>query len=185
MDPLSSTPAMVSVLTNQFVTGATGIEVDTITISLYDSTTATLIESKQAILSISGTASATFTLATSGTSYWIGITHRNSLETWSAAPIACTATTSYSFTSSLLQAYSIGLDPMVEVAPGTYALWTGDLNQDDFIDATDFTLFDLDNAGGLLFDYYATDMNGDGFVDASDYIIFDASSTTAPFFFQP
>ena len=107
------------------------------------------------------------------------------METWSAAPVLCSATTNYNFTTGLSQAWSIGLDPMVEVATGTYAMWTGDLNQDDFIDATDFTLFDLDNAAGLLFDYYATDMNGDGFVDASDYITYDASSLVAPFFFQP
>ncbi|MEY4595220.1 MAG: hypothetical protein RIQ47_1630, partial [Bacteroidota bacterium] len=185
MDLFSLTPAMVPVLNNQFVSGAIGTEVDTVTITLYDSVSATAVESKQAILSVTGNATATFTQVTAGTSYWIGITHRNALETWSAAPVLCTATTSYSFASSLAQAYSIGLDPMIEVVPGTFALWTGDLNQDDFIDATDFTLFDLDNAAGLLFDYYATDMNGDGFVDASDYIIYDANGATAPFFFQP
>ena len=186
MDLFAATPAMVPVLSNQFVIGATGTEVDTITVTLYDSaSTATIIESQKAVLSTSGIATATFTAALPGTSYWIGITHRNALETWSAAPVLCSATTNYNFTTGLSQAWSIGLDPMVEVATGTYAMWTGDLNQDDFIDATDFTIFDLDNAAGLLFDYYSTDMNGDGFVDASDYITYDASSLVAPFFFQP
>jgi hypothetical protein len=59
------------------------------------------------------------------------------------------------------------------------------LNQDDFIDATDFTIYDADNSAGLLFDYFATDMNGDGFVDATDFTIYDASNAVGPFFIQP
>jgi len=74
---------------------------------------------------------------------------------------------------------------MVEVSTGVFALWTGDLNQDDFIDASDFIIYDTDNAAGLLLDYYATDMNGDGFVDASDFTIYDYSNSVGPFFIQP
>jgi len=186
MDLFATSPAMVPVLANQLVVGAVGTETDTVTVTLYDAiSTSTVIESVQGILMTDGTLSATFANASAGSDYYIGVTHRNSLEVWSAAPVTFTAVTSYNFTTSLAQAWSIGLDPMVEVSTGVFALWTGDLNQDDFIDASDFIIYDTDNAAGLLLDYYATDMNGDGFVDASDFTIYDYSNSVGPFFIQP
>jgi len=187
IDLFATSPAMVPVLSNQFVTGALGTETDTVTVTLYDSaSTSTVVDVAQGILMTDGTMSVTFANAVPGTSYWIGITHRNSLETWSAAPVTFSAVTNYDFTSGLSQAYSIGLDALVQIGTsGVYAIWTGDLNQDDFIDATDFTIYDADNAAGLLFDYFATDMNGDGFVDATDFTIYDASNAVGPFFIQP
>jgi len=187
VDLFATSPAMVPVLANQFVSGAAGTETDTVTVTLYDAlSTSTIVDVAQGVLMTDGTMSVTFANASSGVDYWIGVTHRNSLETWSAAPVTFSSTTSYDFTSGLAQAYSIGLDAMVEIGTsGVYALWTGDLNQDDFIDATDFTIYDADNAAGLLFDYYATDMNGDGFVDATDFTIYDASNAVGPFFIQP
>ena len=65
---------------------------------------------------------------------------------------------------------------MVEVEPGVWAIYTGDLNQDDFIDSFDFPIFDLDASNGVAGVYVATDMNGDGFVDPFDFPVFDVNS---------
>ena len=69
-------------------------------------------------------------------------------------------------------------DNQAEVEPGVWAIYAGDLNHDDFIDGSDFPLYDAESASGGLFDgtYTATDMNGDGFVDGSDFPVFDGNS---------
>lgn len=83
------------------------------------------------------------------------------------------ATTSYDFTTASTQAYA---DNMIEVETGIWAIYTGDLNQDDFIDSFDFPIFDLDAYNGVAGVYVATDLNGDGFVDSFDYPVFDANA---------
>lgn len=60
----------------------------------------------------------------------------------------------------------------IEVETGVYAIYSGDMNQDGFIDI--FDQIQLDNN---LFDgisgYYPSDLNGDGFIDIFDQIILD------------
>jgi hypothetical protein len=65
---------------------------------------------------------------------------------------------------------------MVQVEPGVWAFFTGDLNQDDFIDGNDFVAYDGDSFLGVNSVYVATDMNGDGFVDGNDFPVYDANS---------
>jgi hypothetical protein len=63
-------------------------------------------------------------------------------------------------------------------------MYTGDINQDEFIDPFDYPSFELDNvtfAGG----YLATDLNGDGLVDLSDYSIWETNSNAFIFSFYP
>ena len=67
-------------------------------------------------------------------------------------------------------------DNQVEVQTGKWAFYTGDLNQDDFIDGNDFPPFDTDSFNGVNSEYVATDMNGDGFVDVNDFPVFDNNS---------
>ena len=67
-------------------------------------------------------------------------------------------------------------DVQVEVQTGKWAMYTGDLNQDDFIDGNDFPAFDTDSFNGVNTVYVATDMNGDGFVDGNDFPVFDVNS---------
>jgi hypothetical protein len=53
-----------------------------------------------------------------------------------------------------------------------YAIYTGDINQDGFIDVFDFPEYDNDNLN-LVEGYAVTDLNGDGFVDVFDFPVFD------------
>ena len=80
--------------------------------------------------------------------------------------------TSYDFTTAASKAAG---DNMKNLGDGKWACFTGDLNQDDFIDANDFPLFDADN-GNVAGEYVATDMNGDGFVDANDFPVYDGNN---------
>ena len=97
------------------------------------------------------------------------------IEVWSAAPIYLSATqTNYFFYTQASNAYGSN---QVEVAPGKWALYSGDLNQDGFIDSFDYPTLDADIYNGISAAYVATDLNGDGFVDSFDYPIFDANSS--------
>lgn len=53
-----------------------------------------------------------------------------------------------------------------------FAIYSGDINQDGFIDVFDFLDLDPDIQSGN-FGYIPTDLNGDGFVDAFDFIVLD------------
>lgn len=65
-------------------------------------------------------------------------------------------------------------DNQVQVEPGIFAIYSGDVNQDGTIDGTDYLMIDADiqNFGA---GYIVTDLNGDGSVDGTDYLIVDAN----------
>jgi hypothetical protein len=66
-------------------------------------------------------------------------------------------------------------DNQAQVEPGVFAIYSGDLNQDGFIDVFDFPIFDADNAA-FASGYVVSDLNGDGFVDVFDYPVYDANN---------
>ena len=57
-----------------------------------------------------------------------------------------------------------------------WAVYTGDLNQDGFVDPFDYPAYDSNNQNGVSVVYINTDMNGDGFVDPFDYPVFDSNN---------
>jgi hypothetical protein len=63
-------------------------------------------------------------------------------------------------------------DNQVEVESGIFAIYSGDLNQDGFIDLLDQIQEDNDLFDGIS-GYHVTDLNGDGFIDLLDQIILD------------
>ena len=172
--PTSNTGSMQPVLNNQSVLNSLATETDSVTVELHDVTTA-FVDSKVAVVHTDGSLSVT--LPQPEGNYFIVLKHRNSFQTWSLNTIACTVNTPlYNFTTAASQALN---DQQVEVETGVWAIYTGDLNHDDFIDGSDFPLYDAESASGGLFDgtYTATDMNGDGFVDGSDFPVFDLNSS--------
>lgn len=74
--------------------------------------------------------------------------------------------------SSTNNAYA---DNQVEVEPGVFAMFSGDLNQDGYIDPFDYTILDSDNLA-FAYGYVVSDLNGDGFVDPYDYVIFEKNN---------
>jgi len=174
---------MQSVLMNQGVAAATGTETDTITIELRNTLDPSLVVSSlQAVLSTTGFASCIFPANTSGNNYWLVIKHRNSVETWSSSPVTIASNGTYNFSTAASQAYG---DNQANVGNGVFAMFSGDLNQDMFIDATDFPFFDTDNADGVLLTYVVSDINGDGFVDATDFPVFDFNNQLGVFALLP
>ena len=64
---------------------------------------------------------------------------------------------------------------MIEMEPGVWAFYSGDINQDGFIEGSDFPLLNNDN-DAFAEGYLSTDINGDGFVEGSDYPILNNNS---------
>jgi len=162
--------AMTPVLANQ-AEGTSTTSVDTVLVQLIDPTSLLVVASAQGVLQTNGTAACTFSTAQSGL-YYIAVKHRNALETWSADPVLIGASSSYNFTALANKAYG---DNMIEVESGVWAFYSGDLNQDGFIEGSDFPLL-FNSNDDFEEGYKITDLNGDGFVEGSDYPILSNNS---------
>jgi hypothetical protein len=161
---------MTPVLANQFI-GESATNVDTILVELRDPTAYSLVASTQALLQTDGTAICTFSTAPSG-SFYVAVKHRNAVQTWSANPVAIGASSSYDFTTAANKAFG---DNMKEVEPGVWAFYTGDINQDGYVDGSDIPILFNSNEN-FEEGYLATDLNGDGYADGTDYpILFNNS----------
>lgn len=127
------------------------------------------IDSARGVIDAFGNLDVCFDNAGTG-SYYIVVRHRNSIETWSAAPVSMNSMffNFYGFTSSAGSAYGSNL----VLKLGSYCIYSGDVNQDETVDATDLSLIDND-ATNFVSGYVVTDLTGDDFVDATDYAIAD------------
>lgn len=137
------------------------------------------------LLHTNGNATMQFPAAVNGNSYYIAVKHRNCIETWSKLPVSFTSTTEYDFSTALSKAYDDGVNAsMASMGGDVYAIYSGDVNQDGGIDASD--LGDVDNDNSVFaFGYNATDVNGDGGTDASDLAIIDNNSQLFLFYARP
>jgi hypothetical protein len=106
-------------------------------------------------------------------SYYISLKHRNSVETWSNAPVSMTVggTTNFDFTTSASQAYGSN-QVLIDNSPQRYAIYSGDVNKDGTVDAADLSLIDND-AFNFVSGYVQTDVTGDNTADASDASVTD------------
>jgi len=172
---------MQPVLLNQNVAGSTGAEVDTVTVEMRHALIPSiLIKTTKAVIMTDGTGVATFSGKPPG-SYWIAIRHRNSIPTWSSS--AVTIPGSYDFTTSMLKAYANNMTDVL--GEGIYSFYTGDINQDEFIDIFDFPQFDYENQNFVFFQYSSSDLNGDGFVDIFDFPVYDTNNQNFIFSIHP
>jgi len=170
----ANTHAMEAAAYNQG-TSSNSTDVSLVTIELHDSTTYDLVASTTGMLQTSGNVQAIFSTAPVG-SFYLVVKQRSAIQTWSATPIIVGATTAtYDFTTTASKAYG---DNMVEVESGVYAIYSGDLTQDDFIDLFDYSIWETDNNSSSAGDY-ASDLNGDGFVDLFDYTIWEANNNAS------
>lgn len=144
---------------------------DTITVELHEYNTGNLAYSEKAVFDINGNGSITVPAINFGNNYYIVLKHRNSLETWSAVSILISNNASYDFSTDVTQAYAGNMIWVDSVA----CIYSGDFNQDGFIDGGDYSIMDIDIQAGTTGNYLLTDLNHDGQVDAFDFIILDAN----------
>ena len=145
---------------------------DTVNVYLRNAVTpfAKVDSSKVILDNLTLTAPAVFMNAASGT-YYFQIEHRNSIETWSKAggeSFTRGVFMSYDFTTAQSQTY--GSNAVLNYSK--YLMFSGDVNKDGVIDASDMS--DVDNdVTNSVFGYNGTDLNGDDATDASDLSIVD------------
>ena len=155
---------MNAVLINQGVSANTSIT-DSVTVQLRNTTSPyAVVASVKPLLNLNGTTVCTFTPSVSG-SYYIAVRHRNGIQTWSASPVLfSTSPVNYDFTTAANKAYG---NNMMQLAAGIWALYSGDINQDENTDLLDLSMLETD-ISNFSFGYKTTDLNGDGNVDLLD-----------------
>ncbi len=154
---------MDHVLMNQGVAGAGFTLTDTILVEIRNPSTPFAVRySQKTLLNTDGTAVCNFPM--SGT-FYIVIKHRNTIQTWSKHPVSLSGLNNeYDFSDAATKAFG---DNVNLVESEVYALFTGDINQDENIDLIDLNLQETD-INNFAFGYYASDLNGDGNVDLID-----------------
>lgn len=162
---------MLPVLLYQGVPGASGLETDTIAVELRKNIDpGIVIAATTTVLMTDGNATCHFNAPSD--SYWIVVKHRNTIQTWSSNPVPIPS--SYDFSSAASKTFANNVvDPLSE---NIWAFFTGDVNQDEYIDIFDFPQFDIDNQNFVSLQYVPTDFNGDGYVDIFDFPVFDTNN---------
>lgn len=145
--------------------------VDTIYVSLMKGTAPyTTVDQVTAVVDADGFASLTFPLGRLSTDFYVKVTHRNALETWSAAPVNFSSYSgnAYNFTTAQNKAHG---DNLVQVG-SKWCLYSGDVNADGAINNTDITLVG-DAAAVYATGVQAVDIDGDSLVDFTDLKLID------------
>jgi hypothetical protein len=154
--------------------GVNASESDLVTVSLHDANPPyAQAYTFSGVQNINGNILCTFPYTALGNSYYVVLTNRNAVQTWSANPITMTASNTYDFTTSAAQAF--GVNQIDVSGSGLYAIYNGDVNQDLVVDGLDFNDWETDNnnfAGG----YITSDFNGDGIVDGLDFLIWEPNN---------
>ncbi len=119
-----------------------------------------------------------FTRVKPGSCY-IDIRHRNSVQTWTNSDPFVTFnnydSVFFNFTLSPSSAWGYN-QVKVDNSPNRYGFFSGDVNQDGTVDASDLSAIDND-ANYFASGYVNTDLTGDDFVDATDYAVADNNAT--------
>ncbi len=163
---------MADVFYQQGVYVNPSLETDTLQVELRESTAPhQLIFQQSAILKQDGSLTVQG-MGILGQSYYLVVKHRNHIETWSEHPIMISSVTNYDFSEAVDKAFGSN---QLELEPGIFAFYTGDMNQDGVVDGLDYNDWENDSndfAGG----YLSTDLNGDGIVDGLDFIYWEQNS---------
>lgn len=105
--------------------------------------------------------------------YFAVFKHRNSVETWSAVTHTfVNDSLILDMTSSSSAAYG-GNMKQVDASPLRFAVYSGDVNKDGFIDAADLQRIDNDVFNFASGKNLPTDLDGDTIADGDDYAIAD------------
>ena len=148
------------------------LDADSVTISVMQASAPyNLIESKIGILKTNGDVTVSYSSAVLvNTSYYLRVTHRNSVETWSKFPVLLTSSSTYSFKTAASQAF--GDNQALTFDNLYFAMYSGDINHDGAVDGGDFLELDpsIQNGDG---GYAIGDLNGDGAVDGGDFLVID------------
>lgn len=132
----------------------------------------TISDSVKLYIPLNGTSLLNLTNVSDATDYYIQLKHRNSITTWSSVPVnfdPLTSQADYRFNTSESQAYNNN-QTLVDSTPVRFAMFSGDVNQNKFVDLADVTLT-YNDASSFVTGYKVTDVNGDNISDLFDLLI--------------
>jgi len=117
--------------------------------------------------------------------YYFVVKHFNSIETWSKTGgeilNADGSIYNFDFTNSLTQAYGNNL----KLKGSNYCLFSGDANQDGFVNLSDLIQINNDASAFLSGRYIVTDLTGDNIVDLTDVSLCYNNASNFISFIQP
>jgi uncharacterized repeat protein (TIGR03803 family) len=151
-----------------------GTIADQITVELHDAVDYTNIVHTTNNLNFSTTGLSILSVPSNlNESYYITIKYRNGTEITTASPVSFAGgIATYNFDNAL-KVFGQNLHQMSD---GNWVIYSGDINQDGFVNATDLNL--VNNAcNDFTTGYLPTDVNGDGIIDANDLIIVDNNAS--------
>ncbi len=146
---------------------------DTVQIQLFDSVNNVIAFSVKTLVDTAGICQIYIPSNMSNNKYYLIVKHRGSIETWSNSPVLISNGITYNFTNSVSKAFG---DNLKNDGYGVFLIYSGDINQDGFVDGNDFIDVDNDNTN-FVSGYTDTDVNGDGFVDGNDFILIDNNNS--------
>ncbi len=120
-----------------------------------------------------------------GQQFYLGIKHRNSIETWSSSPILIQDSVFYDFSNNITAAFNDGINPPLKHSiDNVHLIYSGDINQDGAIDIFDIQVAE-NAAANFEFGYIDSDCNGDGSADIFDLQIIENNATLYIFNARP
>jgi hypothetical protein len=167
--PLTKTLQLTMMMEGFYNPGSNAMNPDTARVYLRNTFSPfSIIDSAKSFLNSSGQGTFSFSRASNNIPYYIQLKHRNSINTWSASGIAfVNSSMAYDFTDSDTKSFGNNMK-QVDTSPVRFAIFSGDVNQDETIDATDLSMIDND-AANFIGGYVSTDLTGDNFVDGTDF----------------
>ncbi|MBK9332669.1 MAG: hypothetical protein IPM96_09795 [Ignavibacteria bacterium] len=143
---------------------------DTLNVELRNSSSPyNVLETQTVVGGLGAPTDVQFSTPVNGTPYYIRVTHRNSVSTWSGStPSFNSNYINYTFISASSQAYG---NNMVNTG-GKWSFYGGDANQDGSIDVTDISLIDNDSFN-FASGYLVTDIDCNDVIDLSDIAFTD------------
>lgn len=138
---------------------------DTVNVDIRNSSSPfSIIESKKVVAGLGNSVDVQFNTPVNGTPYYIQVSHRNSIATWSGStPSFNSDYINYTFISASSQAFGSN---MVNVG-GKWSFYTGDVDQDGVVDVTDVGLIDNDSFN-FATGYLSTDLDCNDIIDITD-----------------
>jgi len=146
---------------------------DTVTVSIrYNRSPYQIAESKKAVLDSNGFNIFNFNTISNLSKYYIAVTHRNMIESWSRLPNEFYQDAlSYNFTQGTGNTFGNN----VTKKGNRYCFYNGEIVHDGIIDVTDYQFVE-NNSFAFAAGYKTTDLNGDQITDISDLVIVETNA---------
>ena len=142
---------------------------DTLTVSVRSNTAPfNIIETRKMVYdTLSGMASIPLHSVNPGFSYYLTVSHRNSITTWSSSPVVFSDNiTSYDFSTGISQAFE---NNMINVN-GKSSFYTGDISRDGCVDLSDLVAVVNNTTLFTTGEYVLEDLDFDELVDLTDLV---------------